>query len=104
MKLSARNQLQGVVCEIHNGITPAVVKIEVRNPAMLTATLTLEALDALGLKVGQQARAVIKASDVIVGVEDWPAPGRSVGSETRAPGLRARHNRDGYGVLTLRYI
>ncbi len=70
MKLSARNQLQGVVCEIHKGITTAVVKIEVRNPAIVTATITLEALGALGLKVGQEAHAVIKASDVIVGVED----------------------------------
>ena len=68
MKLSARNQLLGVVCEIHEGMTTAVVKIEVRNPAILTATITLEALEELRLKVGQEAYAVVKASDVMVGV------------------------------------
>ena len=70
MKLSARNHLLGVVCEIRKGITTAVVKIEVRNPAILTATITLEALEDLGLRVGQEARAVVKASDVMVGSVD----------------------------------
>jgi molybdopterin-binding protein len=49
-------------------MTTAVVKIEVRNPAILTATITLEALEDLRLRVGQEACAVIKASDVVVGV------------------------------------
>lgn len=70
MKLSARNQLLGVVCEIQQGITTAVVKIEVRNPAILTATITLDALKEMRLRVGQDACAVIKASDVMVGVPD----------------------------------
>ncbi len=70
MKLSARNQLLGVVCEVRRGITTAVVKIEVRNPAILTATITLEALEELRLRVGQEACAVIKASDVVVGIAD----------------------------------
>ena len=70
MKVSARNQLLGVVCEIRKGITTAVVKIEVRNPAILTATITLEALEELDLKVGQESYALVKASDIIVGVAD----------------------------------
>jgi molybdopterin-binding protein len=56
------------VCEVRKGMTTAVVKIEVRNPAILTATITLEALEELRLQVGQEAYAVIKASDVMVGV------------------------------------
>lgn len=67
MKLSARNQMKGVICEIKVGITTSVVKIEVRNPAIVSATITNEALEDLRLKVGEEAFAVIKASDVMVG-------------------------------------
>jgi molybdopterin-binding protein len=66
MKLSARNQLRGVICEIQKGAVTAVVKIEVRNPAIISATITNEAVAELGLRVGAEAVAVIKASDVIV--------------------------------------
>jgi molybdopterin-binding protein len=68
MKLSARNQLQGVITEVHKGATTTIVKVEVRNPAIISASITNEAANELGLKVGQSATAVIKASDVIVGV------------------------------------
>jgi molybdopterin-binding protein len=44
-----------------------VVKIEVRNPAIVSATITNEAAEDLGLRVGDQAVAIIKASEVIVG-------------------------------------
>jgi molybdopterin-binding protein len=67
MKLSARNQLRGVVSEIHRGAVTTIVKIEVRNPAIISASITNEAADELALKVGEQAFAVIKASEVIVG-------------------------------------
>ena len=68
MKLSARNQLQGVITDVKKGATTTVVKVEVKNPAILTASITNEAADDLGLKVGQQATAIIKASEVIIGV------------------------------------
>ena len=68
MKLSARNQLLGVISEVTKGSTTTIVKIEVRNPAIISASITNEAANELGLRVGQQATAVIKASDVIVGV------------------------------------
>lgn len=69
MRLSARNQMKGVISEIRKGATTTVVKIEVRNPAVISASITNEAAEELGLKVGQEASAVIKASEVIVGVE-----------------------------------
>ena len=69
MKLSARNQMKGVICEISKGMTTAVVKIEVRNPAVISASITNEALEELRLRVGEEAYAVIKASDVMVGKE-----------------------------------
>ena len=68
MKLSARNQLLGVISEVTKGSTTTIVKIEVRNPAIISASITNEAANELGLRVGQQATAVIKATDVIVGV------------------------------------
>ena len=67
MKLSARNQLDGVITEIRKGAVTTIVKIEVRNPAIVSATITNEAVGDLDLRVGAQAVAIIKASDVIVG-------------------------------------
>ena len=68
MKLSARNQLKGTVKSVTKGQTTAHVEIDVGG-VTLTASITNEAVDALGLKVGQPAYAVVKASDVMVGVE-----------------------------------
>jgi molybdopterin-binding protein len=68
MKLSARNQLDGVISEIRKGTVTTLVKIEVRNPAIISATITNEAAEDLKLRVGASAVAIIKASDVVVGV------------------------------------
>ena len=68
MKLSARNQLKGTVKSVIKGQTTAHIEIEVGG-AVLTASITNEAVDALGLKVGQSAYAVVKASDVMIGVD-----------------------------------
>ncbi len=68
MRLSARNQLKGTIVEVTKGQTTAHVRIDIGG-AVVTASVTNEAVDELGLKVGQAAHAVIKASDVMVGVE-----------------------------------
>ena len=68
MKLSARNQLKGTVKSVIKGQTTAHIEIEVGG-AVLTASITNEAVGALGLKVGQSAYAVVKASDVMIGVD-----------------------------------
>ncbi len=68
MKLSARNQLKGTVKSVTKGQTTAHVEIDVGG-IVLTASITNEAVEALGLKVGQPAYAVIKASDVMVGID-----------------------------------
>lgn len=69
MKLSARNVLKGAVVSITKGATTAHVKIEVGPQTVVTAAITNEAVDALGLEVGKPASAVIKASDVMVGID-----------------------------------
>ena len=68
MKISARNQLAGTIVEIRKGATTSHVIIEVGG-TKLFASITNEAVDELGLAVGKQATAIIKASDVMVGVE-----------------------------------
>lgn len=69
MKLSARNVLSGRVVSIAKGPTTSLVKIEVAPNLVITATVTTEAVDELGLAVGSSARAVIKSSDVIVAID-----------------------------------
>jgi len=67
MKLSARNQIKGTIAEVKKGQTTAHVRIDIGNGVILTASITNEAVDELALKVGDQAVAIVKASDVMVG-------------------------------------
>ena len=68
MKLSARNQIAGTIVEVHKGATTAHVVLDVGG-AKLTASITNEAVDQLKLVKGQKAYAVVKASDVMVGID-----------------------------------
>lgn len=67
MKLSARNVLAGKVVDVKRGATTSHVKIQVAGGAIVSASITNEAVDELALKVGDAASAIVKASDVIVG-------------------------------------
>jgi molybdopterin-binding protein len=69
MKISARNRLKGKVVEVTKGATTAHVRIDVGNGAIVTASITNEAVDELGLSPGKEAYAVVKASDVMVAVD-----------------------------------
>lgn len=69
MKLSARNIIPGKVLEVVKGATTSHVRIEIAGGQVLTSSITNEAVDELGLKVGGTAYAVIKASDVLVAVD-----------------------------------
>jgi molybdopterin-binding protein len=68
MRISARNQLKGVIVEVTKGATTAHVRIDVGG-SIMTASITNEAVDELGLAVGVTAYAVVKASDVMVAVD-----------------------------------
>jgi len=68
MKLSARNQIKGKVVEITKGATTAHVRIDTGG-AIITASITNAAVDELKLAVGQDAYAIVKASDVMVGTD-----------------------------------
>ncbi|HEX4479923.1 MAG TPA: molybdopterin-binding protein [Rudaea sp.] len=67
MKLSARNQIKGTVVEVRKGETTAHVRIDIGAGVVITSSITNEAVDDLGLNVGDPAIAVIKASDVMIG-------------------------------------
>ena len=68
MKLSARNVLKGKVVEVTKGTTTAHVRLDIGG-AVVTASITNEAVDDLKLTVGETASAVVKASDVMVAVD-----------------------------------
>jgi molybdopterin-binding protein len=67
MKLSARNQLEGTVKSINKGPVSTEVVIDV-NGTEIVSSITTGSAEALELKVGDTASAVIKASSVMVGV------------------------------------
>jgi molybdopterin-binding protein len=68
MKLSARNQIKGKILEVTKGATTAHVRVEIAPGQIITASITNEAVEELGLKAGDAAIAVIKASDVMIAV------------------------------------
>lgn len=69
-ELSARNQLAGTIVEITEGATNGIVKIEIAPGLIVSSSITNAAIEELGLQVGKSATAIIKASNVMVGVED----------------------------------
>ena len=66
MKLSARNQIKGKVVDVQKGQTTGHVRIDIGSGVTITSSITNEAIDELALKVGDDAIAIIKASDVMV--------------------------------------
>ena len=67
MKLSARNQLKGKIVDVTKGATTSHVRIDLGQGVIVTASITNEAVADLGLQKGDDAWAVIKASDVMIG-------------------------------------
>lgn len=70
MRLSTRNQLRGTVDAIDLGTVMATVRIRLDGgDQVVTAAITNDAVADLGLEVGQPAVALVKATEVMVGVE-----------------------------------
>lgn len=67
-KISARNVLPGTIKEVKKGATTAHVLIDVKG-FIVTASITNEAVDELGLKAGSAVKAIIKSSDVLVATD-----------------------------------
>jgi molybdopterin-binding protein len=67
MQLSARNQLKGKILEIKHGAIMSQIKIDIGNGNVITSLIGKDSAEELGLKPGDQAIAIIKSTEVIVG-------------------------------------
>ena len=67
MQLSARNQLKGKITGVEIGAVMANVKIEISEPGVITAVITKESVEKLGLAEGDDVAAIIKSTEVIIG-------------------------------------
>lgn len=70
MKLSARNVLRGRVVDIDKGKVTAIVRVDIGGGTVITSSITMAALKDLKLKKGSDVHAIIKASEVLLGVDD----------------------------------
>ena len=70
MKISARNQFKGTVTDIQEGAVNGIVKIDIGGGTVVSATISMNAIKELGLKVGAPAYAIVKATSVMVGIDD----------------------------------
>jgi molybdopterin-binding protein len=68
MRISARNQIKGTILEVTKGATTSHIRVDIGGQ-IVTASITNEAVDDLGLKAGGKATVVIKASDVMIAVD-----------------------------------
>jgi molybdopterin-binding protein len=66
MKLSARNRIPGQVVEIVKGAVMAKVVLEIAGGHRVTSAILVDSVDDLGLKVGDTANAVIKATEIMI--------------------------------------
>ena len=69
MKLSARNQLKGTVIKIVPGAVNSEVTLKIAEGFEVVSIISKESVENLGLKVGSEAYAIIKASNVILGTD-----------------------------------
>lgn len=69
MKLSARNILKGKIISIKNGPVSSLVELEIAPGVRLTSSITSPSAKELKLKKGKEAYAVIKSSNIIIGVD-----------------------------------
>ena len=70
MKLSARNSLKGKIIEVIPGIVTAKVKLDIGGGNVISAVITVDSIDELDLKVGDTAYAIVKSTEVMIGLED----------------------------------
>lgn len=66
MKLSARNVLKGHIMEIKKGAVAAQVRVDIGGGNVITSMITVDAVDDLGIKQGDQVAVVIKSTEVML--------------------------------------
>lgn len=66
MKISARNVIKGTVTDVKKGAVAAQVKVDIGGGNTLTSMITVDAVEDLGITVGQEVSVLIKATEVMV--------------------------------------
>lgn len=69
MKLSARNQLKGKIVEVTEGAVNGTVKIDIGGGNVISSVITNASIKELGLAAGKEAYAIVKASNVMIGID-----------------------------------
>lgn len=67
MKISARNQISGIVLAVTPGAVNGTVKVDIGGGNTVTASITEEAIADLALAPGDRVTVIVKASDVLIG-------------------------------------
>lgn len=70
MKLSARNQFKGKIIKITEGAVNEIVKIDIAGGNVVSSTISMNSIKELELEVGKEAYTVIKATSVMIGIDD----------------------------------
>ncbi len=70
MKISARNQFKGTIVSITEGAVNGIVQIDIGGGNIVSSTISMNAIRELQLEVGKEAYAIIKATSVMVGIDD----------------------------------
>ena len=66
MEISARNGIKGNIADVKLGEVMASIKIEVTEPGVITAIITRESAEELGLAAGDEVKAIIKSTEIMV--------------------------------------
>lgn len=66
LRTKERNRVKGKTVEVKKDAQTALIKIEVESPILVASIITEEAVDALDLKVGDKAKVIIKATEIMV--------------------------------------
>jgi molybdopterin-binding protein len=69
MKISARNQIKGKIIEVKPGVVTAKVTIDIGGGNRLSSVITMDSVEELNLKPGDQVVAIIKSTEVMIGRE-----------------------------------
>ena len=77
MSISARNQLTGKIESIQEGSVNAIVTLKLDGDNKITSTISIDAVKDLGLVQGKEATAIIKATEVMIGIGDLKISARN---------------------------
>ncbi len=69
MKISARNIIKGKIKEVKMGVVNAEILVEIPGGAEMVSIITKESADSLGLVAGKEVYTIIKASNIMIGVD-----------------------------------